>query len=121
MRAFILALCLGLSVPVLSAGCVERGTELHDQLVTVACGSCVFGQHDRPGCYWAMELDGQYYEVLGALPPDHDSHAPGGMCTMKRQAHVDGQVVEGKFVATRFELVPLDHVPAGATAHEHTH
>ncbi len=65
------------------------------------------GKTDDTSCIWAVELEDTPYTVEGALPQDHDSHAHDGMCNMKREAVVSGEMKDGKFVATSFELVPV--------------
>ena len=92
------------------------GVQVPERTVTVACGMCVFHQEPAAGCYWAAEIDGEFYAVNGRTPPDHDAHGPGGMCTMPRQAVVAGELRGGQLFATRFDLLPLD--PAALAAPE---
>jgi hypothetical protein len=46
--------------------------------------------------------------VDGAKMSDHgNAHAADGMCSMVRQATVQGSVENGRFVATSFSLLPI--------------
>ncbi len=81
--------------------------ELSHQEVTVACGNCVFKMANaKPGCFWAIEIEGQHYVVTGTTPANHMNHAPDGQCNMPRRAVVTGAVTGGVFNATAFELIP---------------
>ena len=118
LTLLLLALALGCGVamaedeePKAPAEEAPASSVLKDATVTVACGMCQLGKTDDKSCKWAVELDGTPYSVAGALPKDHDSHAADGMCKTKRQAVVDGELKDGTFVATRFELVPVAAVP----------
>lgn len=74
-------------------------------VVEASCGQCQF---DLPGtgCDLAVRLEGEAYYVDGATIDDHgDAHAADGLCNAIRSARVTGEVVEGRFVATSFELV----------------
>jgi hypothetical protein len=81
---------------------------IEGQTLTVGCAHCIFHMEGVQGCPWAAEVDGKHYFLLGAVPPDHDSHAAGGVCTMPRKAVVDGVIHEDRLIATRVELLPLD-------------
>jgi hypothetical protein len=73
--------------------------------VTAGCGQC---QLSLPGdgCDLAIELDGVAMFVDGSHIDDHgDAHDIDGLCNATRQARVSGQVVDGRFRATCFELV----------------
>ncbi len=75
-------------------------------IVDAACGQCQFG---LPGssCDLAVRIDGASYFVDGSGIDDHgDPHSPDGFCNAVRAARVSGQVQEGRFVATHFELLP---------------
>lgn len=98
-------------VVISTLGC-NRGTKLEGATVTVGCGRCIFEMEGLKGCPWAVELEGKAYLVQGPLPDDHSTHAPDGICNMRRQAIVDGQLKGDRFVATRFELLPARDVPA---------
>ncbi len=115
-RALLLAgLALG------AVGC-NSSTAVPEQTATVACGMCRFHMEGARSCFWAVELDGQHYAVVGANTPDHDSHGPDGMCVMDRQAVVAGRLKRGQFLADKFELLPAQGVdPSAAPAHEHVH
>lgn len=97
------------------------GVEVRDRVVPAACGSCVFGIEGGPGgCYWAVEIDGAFHPVGGVHPPDDmlEAHGPEGMCSVERRARVDGNVrPDGRFVATRFELLPYDGTGRKGAAH----
>ncbi len=80
---------------------------VRDQTVTAACGMCQLNLPDTRGCYWAVEIDGKAYPVTGPTPKDHKNHAPDGMCNVKREAVVDGEIRGATFVARRFELKGL--------------
>ena len=57
----------------------------------------------------AIRHEGNSYFVDGFKITDleKDNHADGGMCTTVRQAKVTGEIANGRFAATTFELVPV--------------
>lgn len=98
----------------------DRGTTFKDRELTVACGLCIL-KADGRGCYWAAEVDGKVLPVVGpGVPEDHNAHGPGGMCTMRRAAVVDGTLHEERIIADRFELKPAEDL-VDAPAHDHKH
>ena len=58
------------------------------------------------GCqFW--DIDGKAYFVDGTKIDDHgDAHAEDGFCEAIRKAEVQGKVVDGRFKATYFKLLP---------------
>ena len=97
---------------VLTLGCrSEPATRLSGETVRVGCAMCIFKMPGVRACLWAVEIQNQYYLAEGNLPKNHDSHGPEGMCTMEREAVVDGELRHGKFFATRFDLKPPVVVP----------
>ena len=80
--------------------------EFREVIVEAACGQCQFG---LPGsdCLLAVRIDGASYFVDGTGIDDHgDAHSSDGLCNAVRPARVSGQIQEGRFVATHFELLP---------------
>ncbi len=121
LRTALLALALA-SVTPLAGGCRDAGVEVVAQQAEVACGTCVFQIPGGAGCFWAIELDGRHYWVQGVAPQDAvHAHGPEGMCTLARKATVEGRLVDDRFVATRFELLPLDGTERRAGTHDHAH
>ena len=77
------------------------------QLVEASCGQCNFGLSGN-GCTLAVKIGEKAYYVDGTSLDDHgDAHAKDGICSVVRKAKVEGEVVGDKFVATKFELLPL--------------
>lgn len=101
-------------------GC-SSSTEVPEQEATVACGLCRFHMEGATSCFWAVELNGEHYPVVGANQPDHDSHGPDGMCVMDRRAVVAGELKRGQFIARRFELIPAEGIDPSAAPPAHTH
>ena len=100
----------------------EPSVDVPEQRATVACGMCRFHMQGASSCFWAVELEGEHYAVVGADTPGHDSHGPDGMCVMNREAVVAGRIKRGQLLATKFELLPAGEVdPHAHPAHEHTH
>lgn len=78
------------------------------QLVDASCGQCQFGM-DGEGCDLAIRIDGQVYYVDGTSIDDHgDAHSEAGFCNCVRKARVNGELKDGRFVATSFELLPQE-------------
>ena len=80
--------------------------QYREVVVDAACGQCQF---DLPGsgCNLAVRIDGASYFVDGTGINDHgDAHSSDGFCNAVRRARVSGQVAEGRFVATHFEVLP---------------
>jgi hypothetical protein len=108
-----------------------EGIVIEDRVVGAACGTCVFHMDTLPtrpsdvpvkGCFWAVDIDGTFYPAAGVVPPDDakTAHAPDGMCSVERKATVAGRITpDGRFVATRFELLPDDGT--GRQGEEHAH
>ena len=68
---------------------------------------CIFGMEGVETCELAVEVEGRAYLVTGAAMMDHgDAHGEHGMCNMVRKAVVKGEVVDGKFAADEFALLP---------------
>ena len=77
-------------------------------VVEAACGECQFGL-PGPGCDLAVRIDGKPYYVDGTEIDEHgDAHAADGFCNAVRSARVTGRVESGRFVATSFELLPVE-------------
>jgi hypothetical protein len=78
------------------------------QIVEASCGQCQFGMKDKKGCDLAVRIDGKSYFVEGTKLDDHgDAHAEGGFCSAIRKAEVTGEIVNNKYVATSFQLLPV--------------
>lgn len=76
------------------------------QVVEASCGQCKF---KLPGksCDLAVRIDGKAYFVDGTKIDDHgDAHAEDGFCEAIRKAEVQGTLVNGRFKATYFKLLP---------------
>ncbi len=120
----ILRVAMALAVLVLTLACrSEPGTRISGRTVPVGCAMCIFKMPGVRACLWAVRIDDHYYLAEGNLPKHHDAHGPEGMCTLEREAVVDGELVHGKFVATRFDLRPVAGDPgqrrAPPTPHRH--
>ncbi len=76
------------------------------QNVEAACGQCRFNLKGT-GCNLAVRIKGKAYFVDGTKIDDHgDAHADDGFCNKIRKASVSGKVVNDRFVATSFKLLP---------------
>lgn len=111
MRAWMVALSLWFASPAVLAGCGEPAEQIRSKTASVACGTCIFKLKHGRGCYWAAEIDGKPYTVMGTLPTDHGMHSPTGMCNMTRTATLDGTISGNTFIATRFDLHPAESAP----------
>lgn len=73
--------------------------------VEASCGQCQFKMTGK-GCTLAVRIDGKSYFVDKAKIDDFgDAHSAMGFCNAIRKAKVQGDIVDGKFVATYFELI----------------
>ena len=118
-RTMMSALVAGWLVACGSLG--SNGTPVPEHVAKVGCGLCRFQIPGSTSCYWAIELEGQHYPVVGANQPDHESHGPDGMCVMDRQARVAGRIKRGQFIASTFELIPAEGVDMNAEPPTHQH
>lgn len=76
------------------------------QLVEASCGQCKLGLPGKE-CDLAVRMDGKSYYVDGSHIDSHgDAHAKDGFCSAIRKAEVQGEVVDNRFKATYFKLLP---------------
>ena len=78
------------------------------KLITVdaSCGQCKLGLKGK-GCSLAVKIDDKAYFVDGSDIDSHgDAHADDGFCNRVRKAEVQGEVVNNRFKATYFKLLP---------------
>ncbi len=100
MKKFLLLFTFSLAI---SASAQEKQKP---QVVEASCGQCNFGMEGK-GCSLAVRIDGKPYFVDGTTIDDHgDSHAHDGFCSAIRKAEVTGTVVDNRFKATSFKLLP---------------
>ena len=84
----------------------DKKEEPKPQIVEASCGQCQFGMEGH-GCELAVRMDGKSYFVDGSSIDSHgDAHAKDGFCAAIRKAEVTGKVVNNRFKATSFKLVP---------------
>ena len=90
------------TVPETSA---ETAVEL--AMAEAGCGQCLFGLEGKIGCDLAVRFGDKSYFVDGFNMGNFgDPHASDGMCETVRKAKVTGQVVDGRFAATGFDVLP---------------
>jgi hypothetical protein len=78
------------------------------QLVEASCGQCKFKMKGK-GCTLAVRINGKAYFVDKSDIEAHgDAHAKMGFCNAIRKAKVQGEVVNGKFVASYFKLIDIE-------------
>ena len=79
------------------------------RVVEAACGQCLLDLKGKKGCDLAVRFNGKSYFVDGFKMKDlGDAHANDGMCNAVRKAKVTGDVIDGRFVATSFEMLPIE-------------
>ena len=84
----------------------SRQTVISNRVVEASCGQCQFNMEGK-SCDLAVKIDGKAYFVDGTEIDDHgDAHAKDGFCQKVRKAVVSGQVVDNRFRATWFKLLP---------------
>lgn len=82
--------------------------------VDASCGQCKLGLKGK-GCNLAVKIDDKAYFVDGSDIDSHgDAHADDGFCNKVRKAEVQGQVVNNRFKATYFKLLPEPAKKEGA-------
>lgn len=78
------------------------------QIVEAACGQCMF-KLKGDDCDLAVRIKDKAYFVDGSKIDDHgDAHADDGFCNKIRKAAVTGKLVNDRFVATSFKLLPVE-------------
>ncbi len=84
----------------------DKKEQPKSQIVEASCGQCQFKMkgHD---CDLAVRIEGKYYFVDGAsIDSFGDAHANDGFCTTVRKAEVVGKIIDNRFKATSFKLLP---------------
>lgn len=77
------------------------------QILEASCGSCMLGL-EGSGCSLAVKIDGKSYPVEGVdFHKLGDPHAKDGMCNVVRVAEVNGELEEGVFIASSFNILPV--------------
>lgn len=108
MKAFLSIAAIALLV---LTGCATNDsaqTTQNAKVVDAGCGQCLLGLEGPKGCDLAVRLDGKSYFVDGIKMKDlGDAHADDGMCNTLRKAKVTGQLVNNRYQAKTFELIPV--------------
>lgn len=106
MKTFLLLVaCFSTAVSFAQKETIPGSTK---KLMTVeaACGQCQFKLKGK-GCNLAIRTKGKAYFVDGTGIDDHgDAHATDGFCNKIRKASVQGEVIDGRFKASYFQLLP---------------
>lgn len=85
----------------------NKKEESKTQIVEASCGQCQFGMTSKKGCDLAVRIDGKSYFVDGSDIHSHgDAHSKDGFCNAIRKAEVNGTIVDNRFKATSFKLLP---------------
>jgi hypothetical protein len=86
----------------------DKKEPLKTQIVEASCGQCQFGMEGHE-CELAVRIDGKAYFVDGTSIDSHgDAHTNDGFCAAIRKAEVVGEIVNNRFKATSFKLLPLE-------------
>lgn len=78
-------------------------------LAELSCGQCQFELKGKMGCDLAVRIDSVAYFVDGAHIDDfgdaHDKNT--GFCEVIRKAKVTGKIKDGRYKASKIELIDL--------------
>lgn len=73
-----------------------------------SCGECSYGM-EGTGCDVAVRLpEGTFYVDGVGISEFGNPHGEHGYCLALRKAEVQGEVVDGRFKATYYKLLPVD-------------
>jgi hypothetical protein len=111
MKSFILILSISFLVvranaqtPLTKSSADKTSDSLF--IVETACGECKFKMKGT-SCDLAVRINGVAYFVDGTKIDDHgNAHASDGFCNTIRKASVSGSIVNNRFMATSFTLLP---------------
>lgn len=82
----------------------KKGSQI--QTVEASCGQCQFKMPGK-GCDLAVRIKGKSYFLDGTKIDDHgDAHAKDGFCEKVRKAEIRGTIVNNRFLASYFKLIP---------------
>jgi len=108
-------LLTGLCLAAIVSGCGPKPTAMatanleSTAVLETACGQCLLGLKEKQGCDLAVRIEGKSNFVDGIKMSDYgDAHADDGMCSIVRKGKVTGRITEGRFLATAFDLLPLE-------------
>ena len=107
---FLFLLVLSVASATLFAQENSKTPDKNKELLTVeaSCGQCNFGLKGK-SCDLAVRVNGKAYFVDGTDIDKHgDAHAEDGFCNAIRKAKVQGAVVNNRFKASYFELLPQE-------------
>ncbi len=108
MKSLLLTLLLFIAANTTNAQVLVSTPATTDTILNVetACGQCKFKLKGE-GCSLAVRINGKAYFVDGTKIDDHgDAHAEDGFCNKIRKATVSGSIINNRFVATSFKLLP---------------
>lgn len=103
----LLSICLNLVSSAQTSAKLADTPDPSKPILTVkaACGKCMFGMK-ADDCSLAVRIKGKTYFVDGANIDDYgDAHAKNGFCNATCNAEVQGEIKEGRFVATYFKVL----------------
>ncbi|SHF98285.1 hypothetical protein SAMN05443549_1011075 [Flavobacterium fluvii] len=84
----------------------DKKEQPKSQIVEASCGQCQFKMKGN-GCDLAVRIEGKSYFVDGAsIDSFGDAHANDGFCASVRKAEVVGKIIDNRFKATSFKLLP---------------
>ena len=84
----------------------DKKEQPKSQIVEASCGQCQFKMKGH-GCDLAVRIDGKSYFVDGAeIDSFGNAHADDGFCVAIKKAEVVGKIVDNRFRATSFKLLP---------------
>lgn len=88
-----------------SCGSIKNGASELNEVADASCGICNF-KMTGDECALAVKINDKFYYVEGSAIDEHgDAHAEDGLCSAIRKAKVTGQIKNGVFVATSFQLI----------------
>jgi len=90
----------------LTTNAQDKKEQSTSQIVEASCGECQFGMKGN-SCDLAVRIDGKTYFVDGTKIDEHgNAHAEDGFCETIRKAEVTGEIINDRFKATSFKLLP---------------
>ena len=110
MKTLIIALTFSIALPAVGQEKQTKtstpGKNKEIMVVEASCGQCKLGLPGK-SCDLAIRLNGKSYFVDGTKINDHgDAHADDGFCNSIRKAEVQGEIINSRFKATYFKLLP---------------